>query len=83
LSSGLGLVGALLYRPARVCVGGIGKGGGVSQSCCMLDMGDERLGSLHKVGLAVARVSHSLPECVGSWVWLFELLPSCMVDWFC
>jgi len=43
-------VGALLYRSAMVCVGGIGKGGGVSRSYCVLDMGDERLGSLRKLG---------------------------------
>jgi len=64
-------VGALLYRSAMVCVGGIGKGGGVSRSYCMLDMGDERLGSLHKVRLAVLRVNHSLLECIGRRGWLF------------
>jgi len=58
-------VGALLYRSAMVCVGGIGKGGGVSRSYCMLDMGDER------VVVVVFRVSHSLPECICRRGWLF------------
>ena len=75
LSSGVGLVGALLYRSAMVCVGGIGKGGGVCQRCYTFDMGGGRLCSLSKGGLVVVKVNRSLLGYNGRVGWVFGLVP--------
>jgi hypothetical protein len=55
LLSWVELVGVLLCRLARVCVGSIGKGGGVCQSCYTFDMGGGWLSSLIKGGWLLRR----------------------------